>query len=78
MEHQESNNSVAMRGAGQAKSYSCRVTRLQEILSAKQNRRISYDEAEEVADSLISFYEVLAETEPDDCRELGNMMAQGV
>lgn len=78
MEYQESNNSAVERGANQVnKSFNYRVTRLQEILSTKQKRKISYDEAEEIADSLINFYEVLAEIEPDDRFAQSTLIAQG-
>jgi flagellin-specific chaperone FliS len=78
MEHQEANNSSAEQGANQVnKSFNYRITHLQEILSVKQKRSISYDEAEEIADSLIKFYEVLAEIEPDDRLVQSTLIAQG-
>ena len=36
---------------------------LRHILEAKYGREVSYGEAEEVGDSLVSFYEVLAATD---------------
>lgn len=39
---------------------------LRVILESKQGRSITYDEAEEVGESLISFFEVLGEASQDE------------
>jgi hypothetical protein len=38
---------------------------LRQILAKQQQRHVGYDEAREIGDSLIEFYEVLAEKVPD-------------
>lgn len=38
------------------------------ILQKQQNRAIAYEEAQDVADSLMSFFEVLAEDNGDDSK----------
>lgn len=39
---------------------------LRQILAARQRRDVSYDEASEVSDALIEFYEILAEEVIDE------------
>jgi hypothetical protein len=43
-----------------------RVEVLRQILTNQQHRPVDYDEAQEIGDSLIAFYQALAEEEPDE------------
>jgi hypothetical protein len=56
--------SAQLQGADEAGSD--RVEVLRRILATEQQRDIAYDEAREIGDSLIEFYQVLAEEVCDD------------
>lgn len=40
--------------------------KLRQILTDRQHRNVSYDEASEISDALIEFYETLAKEETDE------------
>lgn len=54
-----------------------RVEALRLILESEQNRTITYVEAQDIADSLISFFEVLAQTEQGDGSSLNALAVEG-
>jgi hypothetical protein len=54
-----------------------RVESLRLILENEQNRSITYAEAQDIADSLISFFEVLAQTEQSDGTSLNTLVVEG-
>ncbi len=61
-----------LEGTGASLTYSgteldCdRVEALRQILTCQQHRQVSYDEAQDIGDSLVEFYQVLAEEVLDD------------